>query len=449
MQITRRGFISTAAAGVVGFSAQKGYSQPNVTGTDERINADVVVIGAGAAGFPAALAAARCGANVVLIEEDMVPGGAAVDFFVSMPCGNPIQGIYKEMIDLIKQKYSQPGCANRWFLPSSYVSAIWEMAAAEKNLRIMCGARAVHVLRGSRAGRESIEGVIVQRGAKLCEIRGYVTIDATGTGVIAQEAGCDCMYGTEAKSDFNEPNALDKADNKVQMVTWQYISQRIGNGNPFDMTQLENVNMGVLDDNCGWFHSHKDQAIKADTGMYLHWGCALECADTRDDAELAQAQRNAYDKMKNDLSLLRQNGYAVHLAPKIGVREVRRVRGEYVIKEQDLRSGKVSQDSIAFGTYGIDLWGRKIKGSHKVPGYGIPYMSLVVKDREGFLTAGKIISGTHIAMAAYRVQPIVSQIGQSAGIAAAMAAKAKCGLRNVDIKKLQQKTTEMGLNLRL
>ena len=77
--------------------------------------------------------------------------------------------------------------------------------------------------------------------------------------------------------------------------------------------------------------------------------------------------------------------------------------------------------------------------------YGFPYRSLIPVNTEGLLTAGRIISGTRLAMSSYRVQPICATIGEAAGTAAAMAALQKTSVRNLDVRRLQNRLDEKGL----
>jgi hypothetical protein len=102
---------------------------------------------------------------------------------------------------------------------------------------------------------------------------------------------------------------------------------------------------------------------------------------------------------------------------------------------------------VAIGHYGIDAWGDKQAKPIKIPeaGYGIPYRALLVKGMENLFVVGRAVSSTHLAQSAIRVQPIVSQMGQAAGTAAALAAARKTGLRSVDIAELQQNLRDAGM----
>jgi hypothetical protein len=401
---------------------------------------DVLVVGAGAAGIPAAIGAARAGARVMLIEEDPIIGGAVSDYYVDIFCGGPITGVVREAETALKDSHRLTKNGN-FFLPLSFQQVYGELLEREKNVTLLTGARAVHVLVKEANGKPSVVGVQVETGTRqTLTIQSRVTIDATGTGEVSILAGCESMYGREATQDFGERHAPPVRDTRVQHCTWMYISQQLREGAPLDMMKLDHVKLGVHVDGMGWFHQNPEEAMRRNPGIFLHWGCALECPDTRNPMELGKVQREALRVMEHDLSLLQEHGYAIYLAPRIGVREAGRIVGTHVITEQDLRSGKLPEDTIAIGTYGLDLWGED-EGIDvqelRTPLYGIPYRALTPKEVDGLLLAGKIISGTHVAMSAYRVMPIVGCIGQAAGVAASLCVQHDCQPRQIDARELQ------------
>lgn len=398
---------------------------------------DALVVGAGAAGIPAAIAAARAGAKVVLLEEDPYVGGAPTDMFVTMFCGGPVTGIVQELELSLKQHHALSRHAS-FFLPEAFMRTEGQMLA-EAGVTVVPGARVVDVLMGHRGNRPRVKGVRIATRHKPLTIESRIIVDATGTGAVAIMAGCRAMYGQEAKRDFGETSALPTRSSKVQDCTWMYISQQLRKGPCFNMMELEWSKLGVLVDELGWFHNDPDKARALNPQIFLHWGCKVQCADTRDPLAVAQAQMTALQLMKHDHALLRKNGYAIYLAPRIGVRESNRIVGRHIITEMDLRSGVLPPDTIAIGTYGLDVWGQDdLSGSAcHVPAYGIPYRALLPKDVDGLLMAGKAISGTHIAMSAYRVMPIVGSIGQAAGVAAALCARMKMQPSQIDPNEIQ------------
>ena len=412
---------------------------------------DVLVVGGGSGGVPGAIAAARAGAQVVLVEEQPVVGGTITGSYVTMPCGGPRNGLYQQMLDRLVERHCLP-CGRRWFLPSSWLVVMNEMLA-EAGVHVVCGARVCAPLVEQGTGRPRVAGAVLWGGpGGYTGVRAAVTIDATGTGEFAEQAGCQALYGTDAKPRFDEPHAPETPSDFVQQCTWMYVSQKMGSAPAFDMTQLANAQRGVLDAELGWFHTNRDEALRHDAGIYLHWGGAVACRDTRDPVALAEAQHAALIDMQPDIAKLRAAGYAVHLAPRLGVRETRRIVGEHVVSERDLRSGRLPDDTITIGTYGLDVWGGHLsRDESRVPAYGIPYRALVPTGVDGLLLAAKCISGTHIAMSAYRVQPILCTYSQAAGVAAAWCAANRAQPRDADVTAIRAVLTrpEQGVLLAL
>ena len=409
---------------------------------DHSLSYDVVVVGGGPGGITAAIAAARSGAKTLLIEEDLVLGGALTDYYVAMLCGKPTQGILLEILQECIQKYRLQRGIN-WFMPASWIKAIANITAKEPNLTVMTGAKLVDV----ETCGDKIKSVIVLCESVMRRISGKVFVEATGTGLFAELAGCEIMYGRDARSDFNEKYAPEKRDEQVQHVTWMYISHKLPGFKPFDMSKLENAKLGILPQEDIWFHIDPQRAINANDGVYLHWGCRVECKDTRDSVAIGQAQQEALKLMERDHALLRENGYIVSLAPKIGLREIRRVKGLHVLSGEEIMNNLFPDDTIAVGKYVLDVWGENGVSSDKPKlGYGIPYRSLVPLKVSNLLLSGRVISGSHIAMSSYRVMPIVGNIGQAAGLAAGLCALNNTSPDNIDVSTLQKMLVGPGQN---
>lgn len=144
--------------------------------------------------------------------------------------------------------------------------------------------------------------------------------------------------------------------------------------------------------------------------------------------------------------------HASHLreiAPMLGVRESRRIIGDYVLTADDLVAGRVFDDAVSMGGYHIDI--HRPAGtwvdSHNVRAYTIPYRSLMAGGVDGLLMAGKCISATHEAIASTRVIPICMGQGQAVGTAAALAVKRKRPVRDVPITELQDTLTAQGAEI--
>jgi len=396
------------------------------------LECDVLVVGGGAAGVPCAISAAREGARVVLLEEDPVVGGCLTDFYVTMLCGGPRTGFYEHARETLREeRFTKPG-AGEWFLPSAWLRLLDRELAAHSNIEILCGVRAERAL--VEAGR--IAGVLACSGGREIRIKARVTIEATGTGALAESAGATVCYGRDARAEFDEPHAPETADSRVQLCTWMYVSQRMPGAPALDFKRLAAPYNRAFITQPGRLRPGEGENA-GEPGLHLHWGCAVRCKDTRDSVALAAAQREALKFLEPDLALLAESGYAVHLAPRLGVREVRRVMGEAVLTENDLVAGAMPPDTVAIGDYPLDIWGEGDEPEKhalivKMPPYGIPLGAMIPKGMEGLLVTGKCASGTHVAMSSFRVMPIVGQMGQAAGVAAALAAKRGIAVRAVD-----------------
>jgi hypothetical protein len=491
MPASRRKFIKSLSAGAVLLAI------PSVIGGQERSSKpvasaaaagqsypdfDVIVVGAGASGFPAAMAAARNGANVALLEEDQVPGGAPVDMYVTYLCGGPVAGFYKDFITELSNYHTLGGVPSatfnpvagkdssgaRWWQPSSYVQVIKQIidnhnSSNAAQITLICNARVTGVIvDGQVDGKSRVRGVQAVIDDAAATINGKVVIDATGIGEVAEKAGCEVMFGVDAMSDFNEPIGSDTAQQKIMPCTWMFITHRSRKGGvlPFFAGNSDSgaklLYGGCIEDREGWIEDAS--YIARDSGTYAHWGIGLNGVDTRNTADVGRAQSEMFKKItdRGDLDLIRSAGFEIEFAPKIGIRECRRIRGEFVMTVNELgivgtpyyNDGFVPHDMIAEASYYIDAWGMDppIDDVYKkTTPYGIPYRSLIPLHVEGLLTAGRIISGTHLAMSSYRVQPIAASIGYGAGTAAAMAALNYDGVvRSVDGAALKQKLSGEG-----
>jgi len=137
------------------------------------------------------------------------------------------------------------------------------------------------------------------------------------------------------------------------------------------------------------------------------------------------------------------------IAPMLGVRESRRIMGDYLLTAEDLVAGRVFDDAVSMGGYHIDI--HRPAGtwvdSHNVRAYTIPLRSLIARDVDGLMMAGKCISATHEAIASTRVIPICMGQGQAAGTAAALAVKRGVSARDVAISQLQETLVAQGAEI--
>jgi hypothetical protein len=148
-----------------------------------------------------------------------------------------------------------------------------------------------------------------------------------------------------------------------------------------------------------------------------------------------------------------EKSYAAQSGINIGVRETRRILGEYQLDADDILSARKFDDAIARGSYPIDIHNPEGSGTvlkRLPPGeaYDIPLRSLIPQEVLGLIVAGRCISGTHEAHSSYRVMPIVMATGQAAGVCAALAARSGVSIREVPPRNVQHELLRQGASLR-
>jgi hypothetical protein len=174
--------------------------------------------------------------------------------------------------------------------------------------------------------------------------------------------------------------------------------------------------------------------------------------------DLTCAEWEGRRQMRQIASFLKQyvpgfeNSYVVQSGVNIGVRETRRIVGEYRLTADDLLNARTFDDVIARAAYPVDIHNPVGKGTmlRRVPpgkAYDIPLRALTPKGVENVLVAGRCISGTHEAHSSYRVMPTSMATGQAAGVCAALCAKSGRGPREIDVLLVQGELLRQGANL--
>src|SRR5258708_24015676 len=148
-----------------------------------------------------------------------------------------------------------------------------------------------------------------------------------------------------------------------------------------------------------------------------------------------------------------EKSYAAQSGINIGVRETRRIVGEYQLDAADVLNARKFDDAIARGAYPIDIHsptgsGTLLKRLPPGEAYDIPLRCLMPRSTEGLIVAGRCISGTHEAHSSYRVMPIVMSTGQAAGVCAALAARSGAAIRDVPAREVQREHLRQGESLR-
>ncbi|MDF9831269.1 FAD-dependent oxidoreductase [Parabacteroides sp. PF5-6] len=387
---------------------------------------DLVVVGAGVAGMSAAIAAARLGCRVALINDRPVLGGNNSSE-IRVHLGGRIEaGTYKALGDL--QKEFGPLKGGNAQPASQYEDEKKDrIIAAEKNITLFANYRAIAVeMNGSRI--RSVTAKHIETGEELA-FRAPLFSDCTGDGTIGYLAGADWKMGRESRAEFNESTAPEVADRMTMGSSVQWYSEDAGEatgfprfqyGVEFNEKNCEKVPMGEWT----W-----------ETGMNLDQIHDFE--RIRDYGLLVVYSNWSFLKnglRENDPFRNRRLEWVAYVA---GKRESRRLMGDHILTENDLVDFVKYPDGSAATTWTIDLHYPDPKNTENFPGtefksiarhtpihpYPIPYRCLYSRNVDNLFMAGRNISVTHVALGTVRVMRTTGMMGEVVGMAASLCRK--------------------------
>lgn len=401
---------------------------------------DLAVIGGGFAGVGAALAAAREGAKVIIVEKANCLGGAATNCLVNpfMPNATDLfgkrvelsSGIFKEIRDILDSRGAMHG---REFLEEDLKYILNQMVMNE-GVDLLFHA---YIFKAERSG-DCISSVSVATRSGEMKIEADYFIDATGDAALAYLSGCPTVLGREPDH-LCQPMTLCFRLGNVDVEKFFASSEKLRAAHikSLEAGELMNPRENIL-------------AFKSPIPNVVHFNTTrvvkknpTSPIDVTEAEVLARMQvYEIYDFMKKHADGL-ENSFLMMTASEIGVRESRMIIGDYILTETDCVSCTKFADAIAACNYDIDIHNPEGTGtSHHyfAPGayYTIPYRSLIPKVVSNMLVAGRCISSDHGAQASYRIMPVVCCIGEAAGVAIALAVKNSSTVREINVKELQE-----------
>lgn len=471
----------------------------------ETIRCELAVIGGGSGGFGAALAAARLGVDVVLVERSDRLGGNSVrggvniwepglggtgfpfEIYQRLRRGPKATGIYsmgrhQGTFNPAREAYPFPGgetvldparsyldSLQRYGLASAQLhGVVFEPEAMAKTMLAMLEETGhCRVLFRTEFKRVTmnpvsegrIQNVTVQRvrfadGKSVVESRTLVAdyfVDATGDGLVCEDAGCTMMTGQEARAQFDEPGAPDAPTPRVNGVSLLYRVTPVATpaveplpegiapdcwwGKRFPVAQINHYPNGDLNVNMlptmegaefmklGWV----DARTECERRVHAHWhDIQTRCAEFR--------------------------GFRLDwIAPVLGVRETKRVVGEYVLTQHDLDAGISGQkhaDIICLADHPCDTHGGHNKGIKPLrEPYGVPFRCIIPKGTRNLLITCRAASFSSIAASSCRLSRTMMQLGQAAGTAVALAKELKVELPDVPAERLRESLHERHVQL--
>jgi hypothetical protein len=440
---------------------------------------DVLVVGGGPAGLGAAVAAADAGARVVLAERYGFLGGNATAALV-MPLmsfhtqmrvperkgatsllptdhgpGEPVvHGVLARLLERLVSAGGAiaPSLATGYVVPfdPEWFKLIALELLDEAGVQFLFHAFASGVLPGNK-------GVIFETKSGPLVVHAKVIVDCTGDADVAVQAGVPCEVG--------------RADGLVQPMTLMFrvtefqraAFEAYVRDNPKEWRGVHGLwalvrratEAGELDlpreDMLFFATPHEREVSVNSTRVTRVLGV--------DVWDLSYAEWCSRRQMRQIAAFLRryvpgfEQSYVVQSGVQVGVRETRRIVGEYQLDADDVLSARKFDDAIARGSYPLDIHNPKGSGTllkRLPPGeaYDIPLRCLLPRDAPRLLVAGRCISGTHEAHSSYRVMPIVMATGQAAGVCAALAAGRGATPGDVPVEAVQRELLRQGASLR-
>ena len=448
----RRGFFKTLLASTAGLGivTNRSASAGPVRRNDGHY--DIIVCGGGPGGVCAAVAAARAGKKVLLIEQYGFLGGMAtaglVEPFMPYKTGDTVTnaGIFEE----ICHRLAAMGGFGSELHKSATDSEVLKMVELD-----LCCQAGVKILFHSFVFRATVRKkrvtqVHVANKAGEMRFSADVFVDATGDGDLAFHAGADWELGRK-EDGFTQPSTLffKMADVNLKKAM-KYVNSGKDDRSFKKLTEKARAagDFSSPREDTLWFCTPREGVIAFNTTRLVKFDATNPWDLTRMEIEgLGQVRDTGAFASKYLPGF--EKAYISQVASNVGVRETRRIVGDYQITQEDLLSCKPFEDSVARGCYPIDIHNPTGSGTtiiHLEEGksYAIPYRSLLVKGFDNLVTGCRAIWGTHEAHSAYRVQPIVMSIGHAAGAAAAMSCESGADLRKVSIPELQEKLKAQG-----
>jgi len=396
----------------------------------------VAVVGAGAGGICAAIAAARTGAKVILIEKENEIGGTGVHSPVSLVCvfhgtdHRPINiGIHQELFPqayLRSTRDHRPTSQRITYDERDLKAAYERLIAAEPNITLLTGNG---VARVAREGR-SIRSLTLEDGST---VHADVFIDGTADGNLAALAGCRFMKGRDKDGRMQSATLTFCIGNidKSKLRIPEFVTRA---GQDSLWAELDEVYKAARA--AGETINPKDHVVVfhyPDGERLLFNSNEVVGVDPTEPGSVEAAKAKGRQMVDEMVAIIRRHpAFAActleFVSSRMGIREGRRILGDCVLTEQDCLNEARFDDMVAACAYYIDIHDPDGGATRMVdiPGsgyYHIPYRCLIAADADNLLIGSRCISGTHEAHSSYRVISAVTAIGQAAGTAAALAAR--------------------------
>ena len=404
---------------------------------------DLIVIGGGISGVAASVSAAREGMSVLLLEKFGSLGGAMSNSLVYPFMRHVVRGdsgkvtsagIFTEMKER-REKFND--------LSWETFKFVFDDMVTEAGVDVLFHTTAFEV---KTEGRE-IKSVKVATKSGVMEFQADFFIDASGDGELIAMAGCDYQLGRESDG-FCQPMTTCFRLSGVDLELFNKDKPMLQE--KYKEYQKENKIINPRE-NILVFTGIGDGILHLNTTRVV-------MLNPVDPFDISKAEMLARRQVNEMVDFLKENSKAfeksslVYIANHIGVRESRKLKGVHILTETELRACTDFEDTIALGNYDIDIHNPTGSGTYIYyfgdgEYYRIPYRSLLPKEYDNMLVAGRCLSADHGAHSSVRVMPICACMGEAAGTALAIASKTGKNAHTVDIKAVRERLIEKGAAL--
>lgn len=420
---------------------------------------DVIVAGGGPAGTCAGLAAARSGMKTLLIEQFNCLGGMATIglhqkiavYFAEGGSPEIAGGIPREIAARAVKEHEADYRPGGLFVEIEEFKYMLDRMAEESGLEVLFYSQVADVI----ATNSTVQGVILNNKSGRFAARAKVVIDCTGDADVAFRAGCRMMRGRPEDGRMQPVTLMYR----VGGVDWPRAAKYWQEDHQLRQFCEKAVAAGLMGPwqsqlmGFWWIPSRPDQVGVNFTHMHLDGSSAFDM--TRASIEGRKQVREAVGAMRKLIPGF-EKSYLIDTAAYVGVRETRRIFGEYVLTADDIKAQTIFPDSIGLGAAFIDIHNTEGPGMDRRSGYtlppggyySIPYRTLVPESVDGLLVAGRCHSATHEAAGSTRWMTQCMIMGQAAGTAAAISIGDGVATRAVDVTRLQEKLKRDGAILR-